>query len=188
MAIVISREAYFATGLDVLADRGYGGLKLAEVCDRLGVTSGSFYHYFANWPAYTRELVHYWFEAQTRRQLELLKAAPEPRKRLAGIIETGLALPTATEAAFRSWSSVDPYIRSVQVEVDRQRYEFIRDSSFGVLGDERQAQLFAEWAVYLLVGFEQCTLPPDVAGIAWISAQLLDALDSGRFASVPKDD
>ncbi len=54
MASVVSREAYFETGLDVLSDLGYGGLKLAEVCNRLGVTTGSFYHYFSGWPAYTQ--------------------------------------------------------------------------------------------------------------------------------------
>src|SRR4030081_1434875 len=48
MTTTLSREAYFATGLAVLSDLGYGGLKLAEVCNRLGVTSGSFYHYFSN--------------------------------------------------------------------------------------------------------------------------------------------
>ena len=32
MASVVSREAYFETGLEVLSDLGYGGLKLAEVC------------------------------------------------------------------------------------------------------------------------------------------------------------
>lgn len=45
MAGVVTREAYFETGLDVLSDLGYGGLKLAEVCNRLGVTTGSFYHF-----------------------------------------------------------------------------------------------------------------------------------------------
>ena len=54
MASVVSREAYFETGLDVLSDLGYGGLKLAEVCNRLGVTTGSFYHYFSGWPDYTQ--------------------------------------------------------------------------------------------------------------------------------------
>ena len=65
MAGVVSREAYFETGLDVLSDLGYGGLKLAEVCNRLGVTTGSFYHYFRGWPAYTRELVSYWVQDRT---------------------------------------------------------------------------------------------------------------------------
>lgn len=49
MASVVSREAYFEIGLEVLADVGYGGLKLAVVCNRLGVTTGSFYHYFPSW-------------------------------------------------------------------------------------------------------------------------------------------
>ncbi len=40
MATGLSQKAYFDTGLDVLSDLGYGGLKLAEVCGRLGVTSG----------------------------------------------------------------------------------------------------------------------------------------------------
>jgi hypothetical protein len=39
MAGGVSRESYFETGLDVLSDLGYGGLKLAEVCNRLGVTT-----------------------------------------------------------------------------------------------------------------------------------------------------
>ena len=65
MAAVVSRESYFETGLDVLSDLGYGGLKLAEVCSRLGVTTGSFYHYFSGWPAYTRELVENWMKERT---------------------------------------------------------------------------------------------------------------------------
>ena len=58
----ISTESYFETGLDVLSDLGYGGLELAEVCQRLGVTTGSFYHYFTSWSAYTRDLVAYQVE------------------------------------------------------------------------------------------------------------------------------
>jgi Bacterial regulatory proteins, tetR family len=57
MASVVSRESYFEAGLDVLSDLGYGRLKPAEVCNRLGITTGSFYHYFSGWPAYTEELV-----------------------------------------------------------------------------------------------------------------------------------
>lgn len=83
-ASVVTREAFFESGLVVLADLGYGGLKLAEVCNRLGVKE--------------RTLVR---------------------------------------------------------------------------------------AVYLLVGYEQSRLPPDTDGLAWIVGQLLEALDSGRFKTVP---
>ncbi len=110
----------------MLSDLGYGGLKLAEVCNRLGVTTGSFYHCFPGWPAYTRELV-------------------------------GLGLPHGAEAAIRVWSSVDSEVYSVQAAVDRQRFDIMFESAFAILQNKRQAQL-------------------------------LDALDSGRFASVPDGD
>lgn len=183
MVTVASREAYFETGLDVLADRGYGGLKLAEVCRRLGVTSGSFYHYFPSWSAYTGELVERWLPAATRERVAQLRAMPDPRRRIDAIFDIGLALPHGAEAAVRVWSALDPKVWAVQVEIDELRFEILRESALEILHDERQAELFAGWSLYLLVGYEQSTRPPDKGGLTWMVEQLLDALDSGRFAA-----
>jgi AcrR family transcriptional regulator len=180
-----SRVAYFETGLDVLSDLGYGGLKLAEVCNRLGVTSGSFYHFFDNWPTYTRELVEHWRQASTVELVTWLREESDPRRRIDNIIDTGLNLPHRAEAAIRAWSGADPDVYAVQVDVDKERHQILRESALEILHHERQAQLFADWAVYLLVGYEQVTLPPDRAALQWVVGQLLDALDAGRFASVP---
>src|ERR1700712_992766 len=99
MATVVTREAYFETGLEVLSDRGYGGLKLAEVCNRLGVTTGSFYHYFESWSAYTRDLVGHWFLSLTIQRVEALRAEPRPRKRIDTIFDIGFHLPHGAESA-----------------------------------------------------------------------------------------
>lgn len=183
MATVISREAYFDTGLAVLSDLGYGGLKLAAVCGRLGVTTGSFYHYFANWSAYTTGLIQHWQEALTLRLVEEVNAEPDPRRRLDALIQIGLGLPHGAEAAIRSWSSTDPDVRATQAEVDQQRFDTLYESALEILHNERQAQLFAAWGMYLLVGYEQIAMPNDDDALAWIAGQLLDALDSGRFAT-----
>src|SRR4051795_8649946 len=98
MASVVSRESYFETGLDVLSDLGYGGLKLAEICSRLGVTSGSFYHYFNSWRAYTSEFVAHWMHARTVRVVEAVRAEPDPRRRIDTLIQAGLTLPHGAEA------------------------------------------------------------------------------------------
>jgi AcrR family transcriptional regulator len=188
MASVVSREAYFETGLDVLSDLGYGGLKLAKVCNRLGVTTGSFYHYFSGWPAYSRELVGHWMQARTVRVIEAVRAEPDPRRRIDTLIQVGLGLPHGAEAAIRVWSSVDSEVYLVQAAVDQQRFDIMFESAFEILQNKRQAQMFAAWGVYLLVGYEQATLPRDTAALEWIVGQLLDALDSGRFASVPDGD
>ena len=183
----VSRVVYLETGLGVLSDLGYGGLKLAEVCNRLGVTSGSFYHYFDNWPTYTKELVEHWRQANTIRLVEWIRTEPDPRRRLDRIIDIGLNLPHGAEAAIRSWSSADPDVHAVQVDVDNERHGILRESALEILRDDRQARLFADWAVYLLVGYEQANLPSDKAALEWIVGQLLDALDAGRFASAPLD-
>ncbi|MCB0948483.1 MAG: TetR/AcrR family transcriptional regulator [Mycobacterium sp.] len=183
-----SRESFFDVGLEVLSDCGYGGLKLAEVCQRLGVTTGSFYHHFANWAAYTGQLVAHWHEGMTTQVVEVARAESDPRKRLDRLIEVGLTLPHGAEAAIRVWSSIDPQVQTVQAAVDRQRFAAMHECALEIVGNERQAELFASWAIYLLVGYEQVTLPPDPIGVAWIAAQLLDALDAGRFSSVPEDE
>ncbi|WNG87853.1 TetR/AcrR family transcriptional regulator [Mycobacterium sp. ITM-2016-00317] len=185
MGAVESRESFFEAGLDVLAELGYGGLKLAEVCDRLGVTTGSFYHYFANWPAYTHQLVSHWGEGMTSEIVDSVQAETDPRLRIDRLVEAAVSLPHSAEAAIRVWSALDPHVRSVQESVDRQRFEVVYDAAFEVLQHPRQAELFAAWAVYVLVGYEQTILPPDAAGLRWIIEQLRLTLDAGLFTSVP---
>ncbi len=181
MATVANREAYFETGLEVLADVGYGGLKLAEVCNRLGVTTGSFYHYFTSWPAYTRDLVSYWVQDRTVRLIGAIREVSDPPPSHRGDHRGGgLSLPHGAEAAIRSWASVDPYVLGgVQTEVDKARYKILYDSALEIVGDERQAEVYAAWAVYVFVGYEQATLPrergcsagsPATCSTRWIRA------------------
>ncbi|MEB3033047.1 TetR/AcrR family transcriptional regulator [[Mycobacterium] nativiensis] len=185
MGAILSRQAYFETGLEVLSELGYGGLKLAEVCNRLGVTTGSFYHYFTSWPVFTRELVLHWLDVRTVQHVEFVRALPDPRQRLDSLVQIGLTLPHGAEAAIRCWSSADSTVHAVQTQVDQQRFDILYESALEVLGEARQAQLFANWAMYLLIGYEQALLPRDGVAFAWIADQLLDALDSGRFADAP---
>ncbi|MFV8167618.1 TetR/AcrR family transcriptional regulator [Mycobacterium sp. 134] len=188
MAGVVSRESYFETGLDVLSDRGYGGLKLAEVCNRLGVTTGSFYHYFPNWASYTKELIAHWREARTLRVVEMVRADEDPHHRIETLIGETLDLPYGAEAAIRVWSSLDPDVYAVQAVVDQLRFDILFESALELIGDERNARYFAAWGVYLIVGFEQSTLPRDVDALQWITTQMRDALESGRFSPAAGSD
>ncbi len=185
MPIVAARESYFETGLEILADTGFGGLKLAAVCSRLGVTSGSFYHYFAGWPSYTRELVDYWRQDRTVRIIDLIRSEADPRRRIESIIAVALTLPHGAEAAIRAWSSVDAEVLAVQREVDQQRYDILYESALDIVGHPAQARTYASWSVDVFVGYEQSTLPKDLRMFEWICTAMLDDLEAGRFADVP---
>lgn len=185
MPIVAARDSYFETGLEILADRGFGGLKLAEVCSRLGVTTGSFYHYFSAWNAYTRELLGYWRQDRTVRLIEVIRSQPDARCRILAIIDVALTLPHGAEAAIRAWSSVDPEVYAIQREVDQERFDVIYDAAFDISGDARQAETYAAQSIYVFVGYEQATLPRQSRMFEWISKTMLDDLEAGRFANVP---
>lgn len=184
MVGALSRESYVETGLDVLADLGYGGLKLAEVCNRLGVTTGSFYHYFPSWSAFTRALVDHW-DGVRAASIATICAEPDPRQRIATFIHTALELPRGTESAIRAWSSINSEVQAVQSAVDQRRFDVLLDAARAILDDKRGAEVFASWAMYLLIGYEQARLPLAPTDLAWIGTQMLDLLDSGRFDSVP---
>jgi hypothetical protein len=91
---------------------------------------------------YTRALVDHWLQARMVSILDVIRAEPDPRRRIGGLIQEALALPHGAGAALRVWSSIDAEARAVQEAADRQRFDFIVE-------------------------------------------QLLHALDSGRFGTLP---
>ena len=185
MGAVASRESYLEVGVEALAELGYSGLKLAEVCRRLGVTTGSFYHYFPSWATYTDALLGHWSDARAVKVDETQQGEPDPRRRIDMLIQGALALPHSAEAAIRIWSALDPKAHAVQSAVDQQRFDAMSEAAFEILADRHQADVFASWGLYVLVGYEQSTIDHNTTDLRWIAEQLLDALDSGRFMTVP---
>ncbi|BBY27297.1 TetR/AcrR family transcriptional regulator [Mycolicibacterium sediminis] len=179
MGGTISRESYLDTGLDVLSDQGYGGLKLAEVCSRLGVTTGSFYHYFSSWSVYGEELVTRW--ARSASVASEVRAEPDPRRRIKVLIQGALRISYGAEAGIRVWSSMDAAVHATQVGVDKQRYDVLFESALEVVGDEVEAERFATSAMYLLIGCEQSTLPRATEILQWMAGRLIAAMETGNF-------
>jgi len=168
---------YLETGLVVLSDSGYGALKLSEVCKRLGVTSGSFYHFFKNWSDYTGQLIAHWYASRTELEMTAARIVPDAQRRIDDLIEFGLELPHGAEAAIRTWAAIDPEVRKVQEAADRSRYDVVYDAVFELLEDSEVAHRYANWALYLLTGYEQTTLPDDKEALKWAAKQITDTLD-----------
>ncbi|WP_124709735.1 TetR/AcrR family transcriptional regulator [Gordonia insulae] len=172
-----AKERYLEAGLQVLAEKGHAGLKLATVCATVGATTGSFYHAFASWGEYTTALIRYWREEESDRPIAEASAVTDPVERLQFLIDIALRLPHDSEAAIRVWAEHDADVRVVQIEADEERHRFISDSYFAVFGDREVADRYATAAMYLLVGYESGThRAPDT--FAWVLQALVkQALD-----------
>lgn len=149
------QRRFYDAAMEILAEDGYGGLKLAPLCRRVGVTSGSFYHAFDGWSSFTDAFLAHWFEERTLRIVELTDSVATPQEQVDLLLDVSLRLPHASESAIRVWAGVDPEVRKLQDEVDRLRLETVSRAFAGVMGDERAAHQLASAALYMLVGYEQ---------------------------------
>jgi AcrR family transcriptional regulator len=69
-------------GLTVLAEMGSDGLTIDELCRRLNLTKGSFYHHYANRSMYIRALLEFWEREMTLRVIEVSQQEGSALQRL----------------------------------------------------------------------------------------------------------
>lgn len=168
-----ARQPYFAAAMQILADEGYGGLKLNPLCQRLALTTGAFYHNFRNWEDFTSQLLEHWHTEKTTRLVELARSPADPLDRLQVLLEISVDLPHRAEAAIRVWASLDPRVRRLQDDVDAERHAIVLESLRALVGDD-EAALYARTAMFLLIGFEQSDAGSDPAVLRWSLALLRD--------------
>ncbi|MFL6060602.1 MAG: TetR/AcrR family transcriptional regulator [Marmoricola sp.] len=163
---------FFDAALEILANEGYGGLKLAAVCKRLKVTTGAFYHAFSSWNEFTDELLDTWRRERTTELAELSRSASDPVEQLQRLLAATLEFRHSAEAAIRVWASVDPAVAEIQKRVDGERYEVVVEAMTKLVG-KKEAPRFANWGVNILIGFEASTNEQDPADLEWELTQVL---------------
>lgn len=153
----VSRDDYVEAGLALLGEAGPAGLRLGALVQRLGVTTGSFYHHFDGMAGFRDVLLSHWEASRTAETALLAQAATEvaPDLGIAVLREAALALPHAAERAIRAWSHQDPAVGAVQRRVDDGRRASLRGTIERVVGDAAAAAALADLGTTLLIGFQQ---------------------------------
>ena len=158
----VTQEQYFAAALARLAGHGAEGLTIGALCRELGVTSGSFYHYFGGWDGFVDALLRHWEAEQTERVAALAATQPGTELRVAWLRREATALPHEAEAAIRAWGRGDERVRLVQERVDARRAAELRALVLELGVDPSRADRLATMGLALLVGMQQLQRPVDV--------------------------
>jgi len=165
---------FFDAAHEILAGEGYGALKLAAVCDRVGLTTGAFYHLFDSWQDFTDQLLADWLRERTEVTAELARRLGDPVTQLETLLEASVTLRHASEAAIRVWAGTDARVEKVQRAVDEGRYAVVLEAMRRIVG-KRDASRFAWWGINVLVGFEHSTHSQTPADLRWQLEMVLDA-------------
>jgi AcrR family transcriptional regulator len=125
-----------APGFGILADGDPGALRVDRLCERLGVTKGSFYWHFADLAAYRIALVEAWgsLQDQDRQRFENMPDV-EPRQRLRTMMAAVVSPQQyALERAMRVWAITDEIVANSVRKSDRRVlravYKAFVDSGF----------------------------------------------------------
>jgi AcrR family transcriptional regulator len=168
----LTRASYFSVALDILAEEGPASLTITELCRRLGVTKGSFYHHFEGRPQFVDALLEYWVSEHASRLIRVSESISDPDERRAVLKSIAIGLPHDAEAAIRSWSAQDGHVAAAQTAVDRARLDHLRDSYIEAGIPRPRAELFATIAMSVLAGMQQVVHPTDPSVVRAVFDQL----------------
>lgn len=171
------RDSWFDAAQQILATEGYGGLKLAPLCKRLGVTTGSFYHSFDNWQDFTDSLLANWLRERTELLVEIARQDPDPIKRLQLLISNVVAFNHRAEAAIRVWAGVDEKVAAIQRKVDEGRYAAALEALEALVGPDL-APGFAVWGLSTAVGYELLSEAHPPERLQWALGRLLENVEA----------
>jgi len=125
----LSRREWLACAMDVLSKEGGARLNISPLCQKLGVTKGSFYAHFENQADFVAQLIGYWDEAFTQsviNKIDELKDQPANERLLALMRLLHNTQSAGYDSAFRAWSAQDLTVAKGVEMVDRRRFEYIR--------------------------------------------------------------
>jgi len=177
----LSERDYFEVGMDLLAEGGLVSVTIANLCERLGVTKGSFYHHFVGGPDFQQRLLTYWAEDRAAQLIEMVEATPNPLDRITMMKHMGVELHHEAESAIRAWARSDPRAAETQRRVDTERERALTEAFVDAGIPRKKASTLAQIGLAILIGNQQQTSPVDRKRLAvmfdeyqsWLEASMV---------------
>lgn len=147
--------AWLEAGLGILIEVGADHLTIENLCQKLGVTKGSFYHHFKNRQYYQEALLGYWEATCTQDLISKSQREGTPLERLRLLTRYSMALPMDLEIAMRAWALRDPQARATQEQVDSLRLRYMEELYGAIQPADSTGRSLALTAYACFVGSQQ---------------------------------
>jgi AcrR family transcriptional regulator len=150
-------DDWVAAANELLASENVQGVQVAALCQRLGVTKGSFYWHFSGREALLRGLLDSW---RRRMTIEVVSRVSRAALGAGATLRSLLSLPrrafsargTSIEMSVRDWARRDATAHQALQEVDQIRLEFFEQIFRQLQFSAPQARLRAYLAYSIMMG------------------------------------
>ena len=132
------RERWLLAGQALLRSGGIATVKLETLTAETGLTTGSFYHHFANVDAFLEDLARFFGADQIEASLAAVDD-PDPLARLSDLVRRNRDEDMTTlYAAMRTWAESSDAAREAVRAADHRMLTFL-ETAFGDLGHDPDA-------------------------------------------------
>ena len=140
-------EDWLAAGMAALHDEGHRGLRIKNLADKLGVTTGSFYWHFRNAEEFHRKLLDHWMRWDTTQVSQEAKLDAHPLQRLVSLIEKRDLLTYGD--AVREWARTSEDAARAITRVETMRHRRVAEMLVQSGLDEHTASVRAQIVVWV---------------------------------------
>jgi len=151
----LSKKDWLEEGFKILTEFAQNKLRILYLCERLGVTRGSFYHHFTSIDNYIAELMEAWEEMNTLEFIRVANQGENLDEKIELLNKQVKKSNHALETSIRSWSFYKPIVKKHLDKVDQIRLSFLEGIFIESGMPPKQAQLKAKLEYILLVGLQQ---------------------------------
>lgn len=120
--------SWLKIGIKILDSKGWRALKISDLCHQLGVTKGSFYHWFKSKRDYDFQVLAYWKLRFTQGFIELAETGQNSREKLSLLCRqciSGAIEGNRLEFEINAWSFQDEKVKSFVNSVYQQRHQYL---------------------------------------------------------------
>jgi AcrR family transcriptional regulator len=151
----LAADDWLRAAFEIMVDEGIGGVKVPRLCERLGVTKGSFYWHFADVDAFLGALATRWAEESERTPGPLTVEDPaDAESVLVSAMEqfADRRVRNLTRA-MREWAQTDERARTALRSADEALFHRIKDAFTSLGFSNLEAEVRGKILYYSGVGF-----------------------------------
>ena len=156
----VDKKQWFVVGLDILEKDGFARITIDNLCTRLEIPQGAFYHHFKNIDGYIEALMKYWLNQNTVQIIEDADKLATAKERMEFIGSVVINRSHKSEQVIRAWSFSNQIVKKYIQQVDDLRIDYSTKLrvQLGMSEEESKNTSVLEYAIF--VGIQQ--LYPDI--------------------------